>query len=139
MKKQFGFLLIACCFACTTKITLEDLHHLNGYWEIASVSFADGTTKTYTMNPTIDYIEWDGIRGFRKKMYPSLDGKFTTSNDAEPLKIIQDEDRFLIQYESNFGGWHEKLVYLGKESFKVINEEGITYTYKRHEPITLDK
>ena len=83
-------LLIGCIFlwvGCTRTVSKEDLKRLNGYWEIEKVSLPDGTVKEYKVNPTIDYVQIDGLKGFRKKVHPKLDGTYDASNDAELFVI----------------------------------------------------
>ncbi len=139
MKYSFYILICFVCFGCTSKVTNEDLKHLNGYWEIEKVAFPDGETKTYTVNPNIDYIEWDGTKGFRKKMQPKFDGSYTTSNDAEPFTIIQTKGAFEFYYKNEMSEWKEQILSVSKEQFSVINQDTLTYTYKRFHPIEIHK
>ncbi len=126
-------------FGCTTQVSKEDITNLNGYWEIEQVTFPDGETKEFTVNPTVDYIELDGSKGFRKKMQPKFDGSFTTSNDAEPFQIVEDKGQFNFQYKNEMSEWSEEIKSISKDRFSVINQDTLTYTYKRFEPIKLEK
>ncbi|MFK5974772.1 MAG: hypothetical protein QM485_16030 [Flavobacteriaceae bacterium] len=135
-------LLILCFFftiGCTNSISEKDLKNLNGYWEIHRVTFADGKTKEYTINPSVDYIQIDGLNGFRKKVYPKFDGTYDTSNDAEFFVIISDKSNFEFNYKSELSQWKETIITLSTNKFSVIDKENITYEYKRFEPINVQK
>jgi len=133
------FFIILFFISCANSVSKENLHQLNGYWEIASVEFPDGQKKTYTVNPTVDYIEVKNMQGFKKKMQPKFDGTYNTSNDAEPFTIIEKEGVFLISHKNNLSVWEEQLTKLEKDFFSVVNEDNITYSYKRYEPINIHK
>jgi len=133
--KFLAFLLL---LGCSNKMVDQaELHFLNGYWEIQQVEFPDGSTKEYTLNPTIDFISLENGEGFRKKMRPSLGGTYTTSQDTEYFHLDNKLGEFLIQYKKGPGSWEETLVSLDSLSFSVRNGEGILYTYKRFEPINI--
>ncbi|HUH45768.1 MAG TPA: lipocalin family protein, partial [Arenibacter sp.] len=75
--------------ACKGKVTQDHIPHLNGYWEIEKVTFPDGSEKKYTISTSIDYIEIQDQKGFRKKVQPNLSGTYDTSDDAEPFSLIE--------------------------------------------------
>lgn len=135
MKNLFLLPLIFVFFGCTTSVSEEDLTMLNGYWEIEQVTFADGSTKEFNVNPTVEYIEMEALKGFRKKMQPKFDGTYTTSNDAELFTIIKSDEHFEFQYNNDMSTWKEKIISISDDSFSVENKEAITYTYKRFKPI----
>lgn len=140
MRRIFPFLLILMLSGCKkTTVAETDLHHLNGYWEIAEVEFPDGSKKQYTVNPSIDFIKLEGEEGFRKKMQPKFDGTYNTTNDTEYFTLSQTNETFTLHYKNEFSEWEEKLVAVDSLSFSVTNEEGITYSYKRFEPIKIPK
>ncbi|WP_396634928.1 lipocalin family protein [Maribacter sp. R86514] len=133
-------LLIICSLiliSCNSKIDKNQLHLLNGYWEIKEVTFKDGAKKEYSINSTIDYIKLDSLKGFRKKVDPKFNGTFETSNDAEPFTIRISNDSIFMSYNNNANTWEEVLTELSEESFKVKNNQGITYTYYKFEPINI--
>lgn len=137
---RFSLVFIILFFvACTNSVSEEKLNQLNGYWEIVSVEFPDGQKKTYTVNPSIDYIELKNMQGFKKKMHPKFDGTYDTSNDAELFIILEKEGVFLISYKNNLSAWEEQLITLENNSFSIVNEDNITYSYKRFEPINIQK
>lgn len=126
-------------FGCNTKIEEADLTNLNGYWQIEQVTFSNGQTKDFTINPTIDYIELDGLTGFRKKVQPKFNGTFETSDHAEYFTIETSNGDFQMRYNPNTKNpgkqRSESLIKLSNHNFTVINKDTLTYTYKRFEPI----
>lgn len=138
MNKYSLTLLLICLVSCKKAIQEADLEDLNGYWEITKVEFPDGSKKEYGLNPSIDYIELENGKGFRKKVQPNLDGTYRTSNDAEQLEIVKNGEGFLIQYLNGQQGWEEVLIEISETTFIVENEENLRYHYKRYEPLNLD-
>lgn len=136
-----GSLILLLCFllaACANKVNSEDLVYLNGYWEIQKVVFPNGESKNYTINATIDYIEVLERSGFRKKVQPNLKGGYQTSDDAERFIILEQNDQFYMRYKNDFSEWEEKIKRVTSDELVLINEDQITYIYKRFEPIKLD-
>ncbi len=130
------YLLIFCFLVgCTDRISEENLAKLNGYWEIEKVVFPDGASKDYSVNTVVDYFQIEGLRGFRKKVQPKFDGTYDTSNDAEPLKIIEFDGSFQLHYSNEMSKWSETLKSLENNTIVLVNEEGVAYHYKRFEPI----
>ncbi|UII78969.1 hypothetical protein [Flagellimonas sp. CMM7] len=122
-----------------TSISKEDLHYLNGYWEITEVTFQDGAEKNYSINPSIDFIQLEGTKGYRKKVQPKFDGTYHTSNDAEIFEVIAIDQGFTLHYKNPLSEREEKLIKIDSTSFSVRNEDGILYSYKRFEPISIPK
>jgi len=145
MRKLFYFITLYLFFGCSTKIDEQDIKQLNGYWEIEKVTFADGVTKEFNVNPAIDYIELKGLEGFRKKVYPKFDGTFETTDDAEYFIIAKVDDKIEIRYkpsitlDTRMFSRAETLIQLSDSQFSVINSDTITYTYKRFQPIIVTK
>ena len=137
LSELFVLVSILLCSGCSRTVSTDDLAKLNGYWEIERVVFPDGTTKDYNINTTVDYIEWDGSDGFRKKISPKFDGTYETSDDAETFKIIEEDGLFTINYKTEISKWSEKLVAIDDETFSVVNEAGLQYDYQRFEPISI--
>ncbi len=129
------FLLVG----CSTPVPKTDLENLNGYWEIEKVTFANGETKDYRINTTIDYIELKNLKGFRKKVQPKFNGSYTTSNDTEFFSIVETDGSFELHYKTKMSEWSERILKLSKNSFTVINEDTLTYTYKRFQPIKVNE
>jgi len=126
-------------FGCSSGVSKEKLPQLNGYWEIMQVVFPDGNSKEYKVSITVDYIQLEGLEGFRKKVSPKFDGTYETSDDSETFVILENEDGFTMNYKTDLSEWSEKLVALNEEAFSVVNAEGLRYDYKRFEPITIEK
>lgn len=137
MKRLLTISLVLIFVSCSNKISQEDLKSLNGYWEIEKVTFSNGQSKEYEVSTTVDYIKINELSGFRKKVYPSIDGSFDTTNDAEMFTITKSGDIFEISYSNEMSSWSEQLLTLEKESFSVLNKDNITYYYKRFKPIKL--
>lgn len=113
--------------------------HLTGYWEIDEVTLADGTKRDFNYNETIDYISvTDSLTGFRKKLKPSLDGSYTTSEDAENLKVVIESDSLFIHYKTPYAEWRETVLNANDEQLLILNNEKVLYLYKRYEPLTLE-
>lgn len=130
----FGTLLLNC-----TPSPTEQLEHLSGYWEIDEVIMEDGTKRSYTYNPTVDYIQInDGNTGFRKKLSPKFDGSFITSKDKEALTIRISNDSLYLDYSTKFDSWTEVVLQLDKTKLITKNPKKVTYLYKRYTPIELD-
>lgn len=139
MKRIF---VIGFCFfflGCTNSISKDDLELLNGYWEINEVVFPNGKKKEYNVNTSIDYIEFEDLKGFRKKVQPKLNGTYQASDDAEALIITEIDGIFFIDYKTELSEWSEKLVQLNSDTFSVVNEEDVRYEYKRFEPISISE
>lgn len=138
--KRISVLILLLFIGCSDKISEENLDQLNGYWEIEKVIFPDGSTKEYSVNTSIDFISVDDKKGYRKKVQPKFEGNYTTSNDADPFVILEREGSFSIHYNTEahrdpMTKRSEELVSLSEGEFSVRNIDGITYCYKRFEPI----
>jgi len=139
MKKSYIVILMVIFNACSPNITEEQLPLLNGYWEIEKVTLPDGQKKEYKVNETIDYIEVKDLKGFRKKVNPTFEGTYITSDDAELFTIFQKGDEFIIQYKTDSSEWTETLKTVTKDNFSVTGEDNFTYFYKRYVPINLNE
>lgn len=138
MRYIYIFIALMSLIGCQNKVNQVDLPYLNGYWEIDKVSFPDGTNKEYTVNTSIDYIEINDLKGYRKKVQPRFNGTYDTSNDAEMFTIYEKDDVFTINYKTDLSEWHEKIVSLSENSFTVLSEDNLKYHYKRFEPINIE-
>ncbi len=131
----FAYLIIG----CSDTLSKEDLDQLNGYWEIAKVSFRDGNTKEYKVSTSVDFIKIDSLKGFRKKVQPKFDGTFDTSNDAEFFSITEQNGEFIFHYKNDLSEWKETILKISRDNFSVSNEADIVYEYKRFNPINVKK
>lgn len=123
-------------FSCQPPLSKDDLPRLNGYWEIEETDASDGTARAYDLNETIDFIELQGKNGFRKKVQPKPDGGFLASDDASFFEIREKDGHIYMCYHTEYTTWKEELLRLDKDRFSVVNEDKITYHYKRFEPIS---
>jgi len=138
MRRILSFLLVLMLWACNdSSVNQDDLHYLNGYWEISKVEFPDGSIKEYGMNPSIDFIHLKDDKGYRKKMKPKYDGTYGTSKDVEGFTVSNVNETIILRYSTELSEWEEKLAQLDSLTFSVTNEEGVTYKYKRFEPIKI--
>lgn len=139
MKPLRLVLLLVLLTSCRQEVKPGDLNYLNGYWEIKEVVFPSGERKTYNLSQTVDYIETEGLSGFRKKVQPLPDGRFMTSDDAENFTIREKEGSYFMIYTNEMNTWEERISSLSESDFSVVNEEQIRYIYKRYQPIILEE
>lgn len=137
MKKGLAIILFLGLLGCTAGISQKDLQYLNGYWEISQVEFPDGSRKEYKVNTTVDHIVIKGMEGSRKKVRPQLDGTYMANDNSQSFTIYEKEDGFGFHYKNGNNEWYERLEKLSEAQFSVVNEEGITYRYKRYQPINV--
>lgn len=115
------------------------IDHVDGYWEIESVTLPDGTKKEYTINQTIDYIIVnDSLKGFRKKMTPNYTGSYETSKNIETLNLKIENDSLNIYYSTQYTNWKETILLANEEKLKIVNKDNKVYTYKRFTPININ-
>ena len=135
MRQLISLLLFFCFLACSEKISVSDLNHINGYWEIEEVKFPGGESKEYDVNMTIDYFEYNNMKGFRKKVQPTFDGTFNTSSDAESFQINIRDGLYWMSYRNELSSWEEQIIRITKTNMVVKNKEGMSYHYRRFQPI----
>ncbi|WP_299395324.1 lipocalin family protein [uncultured Gelidibacter sp.] len=139
MKKLLVYSIFFLVMACG-KNPESFIPHLNGYWEIDEVTLPDGSKRDYTYNDTVDYLSvTDSLTGFRKKMKPSFDGTYTTSDDAESLKLKIENDSLNVYYTTPYAQWKETVLNATEDALLIVNEQNVRYLYKRFEPITVEK
>ena len=115
------------------------LPHLSGYWEIESVTLADGSKKQYSFSNSIDYIEInDSLMGFRKKLKPNLMGEFKASNDNEQIKAAIEGDSLNLYYSTEFDQWKETVLNANEKQLVIKNTDNNIYTYKRYKPLEIE-
>ncbi|TDU34345.1 hypothetical protein BXY82_2663 [Gelidibacter sediminis] len=113
---------------------------INGYWEIDQVTLSDGSKREYTYSDTIDYFSVsDSLTGFRKKMKPSFDGTYTTSDDAEQLTLKVENDSLNVYYTTPYAKWKETVLMATEDELLIVNEQNVRYLYKRFQPIVVEK
>lgn len=125
--------LLLLLFSCGNKNPEEMIPYLDGYWQIESVSMPDGFEKKFNINTTIDYIEVEGEKGFRKKVMPQIDGSFKTNKAAEEFQIKIENDSLQLNYKTQFDTWTETVLNASEEFLIVKNRDGKIYNYKPFE------
>jgi hypothetical protein len=115
----------------------ENLKNLTGYWEITEVNMPDGSTKEYTINPTIDYFEVKDKKGFRKKVMPQFDGTYRVNDLSEKINITEEDGVMYINYVTDYAKWKEEIVELNEEELVLKNNHDMEYHYKKPVPFTL--
>ncbi len=135
MKKMIFLLVLIALFSCSDQP--EDyIEHLNGYWEIDEVILPDGSKRDYNFNETIDFLSInDSMTGFRKKLKPNFDGSFSTSDDAEALKVIVENDSLNMYYKTPYAEWKESVLGATDRRLIILNQDKFRYIYKRYKPI----
>lgn len=123
--------------SCGNNISDADLAKLNGYWEIEEAIMADGETKEYTVNPTIDFFQLKGKTGFRKKVMPQFDGSYRVNDLAEKISVINEDGKTYISYTTDYAKWKEEIVTLSEEELVLKNNHDIEYHYKKPQPFTV--
>lgn len=118
--------------ACDSMTTPKKIARLNGYWEIKEAKPMHGKPKAYKFNRIVDYFKLKkDSTGYRKKLKPTIDGKYKIIDGHENFKLKMENDSLRFYYSTKLSHWKETLISLEKNSFKVRNKEGIIYTYKR--------
>ena len=137
MKRIVGIVVVFLMISCQAEIRKEDLNRLNGYWEIKQVTLSDGEKKEYKVNETIDFFELKNTIGFRQKVMPQFDGKFKTNGIKENIKIVAKENKFFVEYKTEYGKWQEEIIALEDLLLVLKNQQKMEYEYKRHIPFSL--
>jgi len=112
--------------------------HLNGYWEIEKAVLEGGEEKVFDINMWIDYIEVENNQGFRSKVQPSFDGKFTSSQVIERFEVRIENDSLHLYYTTDFDQWKETVLQAENDKLLIINTDKKLYYYKRYQPLQLD-
>ena len=124
MKKVIVFFVLVLMVSCKQDIQSGDLKKLNGYWEIDFVDMPDGSKKEYKVNESVDYFELKDLKGFRKKVYPQLDGKYLVNNLEERIEIEKVNDKWKLKYATPYSKWSEGSVEI-RDSILVIEHDAI--------------
>lgn len=125
-------------FLSCNKDPAENLHHLNGYWEIKRVERNGEIVVEYRFNENVDFFELNNMKGIRKKVKPQLNGTYLVTDDAENIEVKIDDDVLYIYYTTAFDTWREKVKTLTENDLELENEDGILYHYKRYTPLLND-
>jgi hypothetical protein len=137
MKKITTLFLTLLLISCQSEVKKEDLGKLNGYWEIKQVTLADGETKDYKVNETIDFFEVKDNAGFRQKVMPQFDGTYKTNGIKESLKIFEVDNTYFIECKTDYGKWNEEIITIEDSTLVLKNKQNLVYTYKKFKPFSL--
>lgn len=131
-----GFMIT---IGCKSENAIKDLEPINGYWIIEKVVFPDGEEKNFTLSSTVDYFELVSGNGFRKKLQPQLNGKFSTSDDAISFTIENSDDGVFFIFGKGADQWKEELRKLNTEEMILVSTDKIAYHYMRFQPLGTEK
>lgn len=125
------------CISCNTPNTIN-IELLNGYWEIEEVKKDNTNIKTYSVNTLVDYFEIrEDSSGFRKKVTPTLEGKYIVSDHQSQFILNQNQNRLYFQY-NNDSLMKEYISELSSTRLIIKNSEGFSYTYKPFKSIDIN-
>lgn len=133
--KKLTYIVILLLFISCKKNPEQHIKHLNGYWEIISVTLPDGTKRNYKINQTIDFIFADSIKGYRKKVKPNFSGTFETSKNQEDFTLKIEDDSLNLYYTTPFSSWKETVLQATDSELTITNTSKVLYLYKRYKPI----
>lgn len=132
-------LIIISIFACSQSPE-EALQHLDGYWEIADVTFTDGRKKEFSISQNIDFFEIkEDQTGIRKKVQPDINGHFTASKSVNNIDIETIHDTLVLKYATAHDTWQEKVISATKEQLILLSNNGTVYTYRRYKPLIINE
>ena len=132
--KYFIPFLFFILISCSDKVTQQDLHNLNGYWDIDKVESVDKKVTEYGANSTIDYyFVNDKNEGFRKKTTLDFSGKYKTNNIKDKIVIEDKNGTFIIKTSTSLDNWEDVIINLTPEKLVLKNEKGILFYYNKHE------
>lgn len=139
MRKMFFLICTTLLlWSCDFQDPEEKITNLNGYWEIHKAELPQGVAKEFRFSELVDYIQVSDREGFRKKVRPQLGGTFITSEDQENFSVRVENDSINLYYSTPYNSWKETLLSSSEEELKILNPEGIIYTYKRFTPYSSD-
>lgn len=134
-RKSLASWVLLLVLSCSGGPSPGDLAFLEGYWEIRRVAFPDGSEKEYRASTSVEYLRWDGENGFRKKVQPTLQGTFLTSDDALPMEVLWRDDRLFLSFMGEETPWEEEVLELQQDLLITRHANGLRYEYTRYEPL----
>lgn len=139
MKKHIIILLTSFSFLSCVENPDSYIQYIEGYWEITDVTKNNKTVKSYTVNTNIDYFKVnDDLTGYRKKVTPTLDGKFTITQHESPFVIKIENNQLQIHYTVNNVTFKETIERASETELIISNVDGFRYTYQPFESIDLE-
>jgi hypothetical protein len=129
------FILISC-----SENPESYIKYINGYWEIKHVEKDNTLLKEFNISSNVDYFEVneETLTGFRKKVTPTLEGKFIINKHESPFTLKIEGDELIINYNVNGNEYQETIKNASKEKMVITNTEGITYVYRPFISINLE-
>ena len=82
------------------------------------------------MTKLLDYYSLEKKNGVRKKVEPLINNKFIITEDQNPFIIIDNGKDYIIQFETRWDQWREKIIKLNKSEL-VLEHEEKRYHYVR--------
>lgn len=126
------------CISCN-KNPETFIPYLKGYWEIKQVEKNGEVVKKYNISTTVDYFKVnDDLTGFRKKVMPSLGGKFTVTDDKSPFVLKIESNKLNIHYTVNNVTFKETIKFASETELIIINDQGFEYHYQPFQSLKLE-
>ncbi|AVR45934.1 hypothetical protein C7S20_12100 [Christiangramia fulva] len=139
MKKLLFIIAGFFLFSCGRQDPSEALKNINGYWQIDHVQIQKDSVIKYGFSQYIDYIKLSDSTGFRKKLEPDFSGKFRTTQNAEKIKPVIEDDKLFLHYSTPYDQWKEEVLEADEDELILKNRDGKIYYYKRYQPISLEE
>ena len=133
-------ILLAFITLSSCKENVENyIPHISGYWEIENVKNNNELLKNYTVSTNIDFfIVNEDLSGFRKKVAPTLDGKYIVTDDNIAFNLVNEDNILKIKYSKNNISFEETILSASETELVITNDAGLVYTYKPYKPINLE-
>ena len=138
---RFVLVILMLGLSCTScnKNPETFIPYLEGYWEIKQVEKDGKVVKTYNISTSIDYFKVNSdLSGFRKKVMPSLDGKFMVTDDESPFVLKIETDKLNIHYTVNNVTFKETIKLASETELIIINDQGFEYHYQPFQSLKLE-
>ncbi|KAA1246462.1 lipocalin family protein [Aquimarina sp. RZ0] len=136
-KTLLNIIAIVSILSCSSPKPETYIDYINGYWEIEKVVTKEGKEKQYNFNQHIDFFEVTEMKGVRKKVQPTLDGKYISTNHSERVTLKIENDSLRIYYKTQLATWKETIISAKENQMILKNEAGNLYFYKSHTRIQL--
>ncbi len=136
--RQIIYTLCVFVFLSCSSKPEKQVEYLNGYWEIVQVKKNNQILKEYTINTIVDYFEMtDSITGYRKKVAPTLDGKYLINEHQINFDLRLENDSLHLIYNNDGTITKETILKLNATELIIANSQGFKYFYKPFESIQL--
>lgn len=139
MRNTVFILLVAFFVIGCNQKPEEMIPFIEGYWEISEVKKDGNKLKEFTINTVVDYFEiQEDQTGFRKKLSPTLDGRFQGSEHQTSFQLITTNGALIIEYEGSESRHRETVKKANEKELVLLNDSGFVYIYKPYTPIKID-